>query len=228
MENLYEKNGLIFWTEEEIETRTMMEEHFHSGILYSLKKQNSAFQSVRVEAPLLTPREFVNKNYGEEDMFVVGDLVLRPETTMGSFEYAKRLLSGYNEIKYRTPLIVWQHGKSFRKEQDQPTKFMRLKEFYQLEFQIIFATNTANDYSAKLYPDVLELMSSLLGECRIEESDRTPSYSEQTMDVVCKATDMEVCSMSKRKDFDGYKVIEIAIGTDRCVYNFINKNKPTE
>lgn len=142
---------------------------------------------------------------------------------MGSFEYAKKLLSGYNEIKYRTPLVVWQHGKSFRKEQDQPTKFMRLKEFYQLEFQIIFAQNTANDYSLSLYPDVKELMSSLLGECIIEESDRTPSYSENTMDIVCKANGMEVCSMSKRKDFEGYKVIEIAVGTDRCVYNFINK-----
>ena len=34
---------------------------------------------------------------------------------------------------------------------------------------------------------------------------------------------MEVCSMSKRKDLEGYKVIEIAIGTDRCVFNFRNK-----
>lgn len=71
MENLYDKNGLIFWTEKEIETRIMMGEHFHSGIMYSLKRQNSAFQSVRVEAPILTPRELINKNYGDDDVFVL-------------------------------------------------------------------------------------------------------------------------------------------------------------
>jgi glycyl-tRNA synthetase len=142
---------------------------------------------------------------------------------MGSFKYAEKLLSSYNEIKFKPPIIVWQHGKSFRKEQDQPTKFMRLKEFYQLEFQVIFSMNTSNDYSVNLYPDVLKIISSMIGDCRIEESDRLPDYSEQTIDIVCVKSEMEVCSMSKRKDFQGYKVIEIAIGTDRCIYNFKNK-----
>ena len=63
----------------------------------------------------------------------------------------------------------------------------------------------------------------MIGECRIEASDRLPNYSEETTDIVCMKSDMEVCSMSKRKDLEGYKVIEIAIGTDRCIYNFQNK-----
>lgn len=223
MESLYEKNGLIFWTQEEIRLRRMFEEHFCSKILTSLQQQNSAFQSIQVEAPLLTPREFINKNYTEEDMWVFGDVVLRPETTMGSYQFAKHILSGYNEIKYRPPIVVWQHGKSFRREQDQPTKFMRLKEFYQLEFQIIFSEKTLNDYSLQLYPDVKNAISVMIGDCRLEPSDRIPDYSEETMDIICNKSDMEVCSMSKRKDFPGYKVIEIAIGTDRCIYNFLNK-----
>lgn len=226
--NFYNKNGLLFWTQEEIKIRRILEEYFCSEIISSLRKQNSAFSMVQIEAPLLTPREFVNKNYTDEDIFVLGDLALRPETTMGSYAYAKHLLSGYNDIKFRPPIVVWQHGKSFRKEQDQPTKFMRLKEFYQLEFQIIFASNTANDYSIKLYPDVQNMISNMIGECRIEESDRLPDYSEQTMDIVCQRTNMEVCSMSKRKDLEVYKVIEIAIGTDRCVYNFQEKQNKTE
>jgi glycyl-tRNA synthetase len=223
MENLYNKNGLIFWTEEEIKLRRSLEDYFSSEILSSLKKQNAAFQMIQVEAPLLTPREFINKNYTDDDMWCFDNTVLRPETTMGSFKYAEKLLSSYNEIKFKPPIIVWQHGKSFRKEQDQPTKFMRLKEFYQLEFQVIFSMNTSNDYSVNLYPDVLKIISSMIGDCRIEESDRLPDYSEQTIDIVCVKSEMEVCSMSKRKDFQGYKVIEIAIGTDRCIYNFKNK-----
>ncbi|HEY9702554.1 MAG TPA: hypothetical protein V6C58_08920, partial [Allocoleopsis sp.] len=200
MESLYEKNGLIFWTQEEIKLRRQFEEYFASEILSSLRKQNAAFQLIQVEAPLLTPRELINKGYTDEDIWAFEDVALRPETTMGSYAYAKHILSGYNEIKQKPPVIIYQHGKSFRREQDQPTKHMRLKEFYQLEFQIIFGATTANDYSAKLYPDVLKAISNMIGECRMEPSDRLPDYSEETMDIVCVKSDMEVCSMSKRKD----------------------------
>lgn len=223
MESLYEKNGLIFWTQEEIKLRRMFEDYFSAEILSSLRKQNSAFQLIQVEAPLLTPRELINPGYTDEDIWSFDDLALRPETTMGSFVYAKHLLSGYNDIKQKPPVIIFQHGKSFRREQDQSTKFMRLKEFYQLEFQIIFGLTTANDYSVNLYPDVLAAISNMIGECRLEASDRLPDYSEETTDIVCAKNAMEVCSMSKRKDLEGYKVIEIAIGTDRCIYNFQNK-----
>lgn len=201
----------------------MFEEYFSSEILKSLRQQNPAFQLIQIEAPLLTPRELINKGYTDEDIWAFEDVALRPETTMGSYAYAKHILSGYNEIKQKPPVIIYQHGKSFRREQDQPTKHMRLKEFYQLEFQIIFGATTANDYSAKLYPDVLKAISNMIGECRMEPSDRLPDYSEETMDIVCVKSDMEVCSMSKRKDLEGYKVIEIAIGTDRCIYNFQQK-----
>lgn len=223
MESLYEKNGLIFWTQEEIKLRRMFEDYFSAEILASLRKQNAAFQLIQVEAPLLTPRELINKGYTDQDIWAFEDVALRPETTMGSYAYAKHILSGYNEIKQRPPVIIYQHGKSFRREQDQSTKHMRLKEFYQLEFQIIFGATTANDYSISLYPDVMKAISNMIGECRIEPSDRLPDYSEETMDIVCLKSEMEVCSMSKRKDLEGYKVIEIAIGTDRCIFNFQNK-----
>lgn len=223
-ETIYDKNGLIFWTEEEIQLREMMMNYFLSKLKLSLKSQNSAFEFVRVEAPILTPTNLINKNYTDEDVFRVGDVTLRPETTMGSFAYVPVLLNNHNVPKYRLPLVVWQLGKSFRNEQDQPTKFMRLKEFYQLEFQIVFAATTANDYSTKLYPDVCGAISEMIGPCRMEASDRLPDYSEETMDIICVKSDMEVCSMSKRKDLEGYKVIEVAIGMDRCVYNFSNKN----
>jgi hypothetical protein len=83
MESLYEKNGLIFWTQEEIKLRRMFEDYFSAEILKSLRQQNAAFQLIQVEAPLLTPREFINKGYTEEDIYVFEDLALRPETTMG-------------------------------------------------------------------------------------------------------------------------------------------------
>jgi len=98
---------------------------------------------------------------------------------------------------------------------------MRLKEFYQLEFQIIYGLTTANDYSEKLFPMVRELLEKVVAKpCRIEPSDRLPSYSSQTMDIVVEDNDMEICSMSVRNDLPGYKVLEVAIGTDRLIYNY--------
>jgi len=242
MDTLYNRNGLIFWTEKEIRLRAMMADHFVAGLRDTLKGQNRAFEMIQVEAPLLTPLDAINPNYTPEDIFIpavgreegaVGGtygttvlewdtLALRPETTMGSYRYAQWLLE-HTETKTRMPMCIWQHGKSFRREQDQVTKHMRLKEFYQLEFQCIYGLTTANDYSKVVIPAVQKMMADMLGPCRVEDSDRLPDYSERTVDVVCEKTNMEVCSISLRKDFPNAKVLEVAIGTDRCVYNFLVK-----
>lgn len=231
MENLYNSNGLVFWTESEIQLRRMFEQHFVSAVSSNLKTQNRGFEIVQIEAPLITPIELINKNYTEDDIHAIKprrdseDLyVLRPETTMGSYKALEHFLNTHNDRKMKLPLCVWQHGKSFRREQDQPTKFMRLKEFYQLEFQIAFSPTTANDYSISLIPAAQKAIQDMIGPCRIEASDRLPDYSESTTDIICNKNDMEVCSISKRKDFSLAKILEVAIGTDRCVYNFSNKN----
>jgi glycyl-tRNA synthetase len=233
MDTLYDRNGLIFWTEREIKLREMMVNYFVAEMRSVLKNENRAFEMFQVEAPILTPHEFVNKTYSPEDYFqtedtaaldpnyfkIVKHLVLRPETTMGSYRYAEWLLN-HTETKTKLPICIWQHGKSFRREQDQVTKNMRLKEFYQLEFQCIYGLTTANDYSKAVIPVVHRMISDMIGQCRIEKSDRLPDYAEETTDIVCNASNMEVCSISKRKDFKDAKVLEVAIGTDRCVYNW--------
>ena len=86
-----------------------------------------------------------------------------------------------------------------------------------------------------MFKDILAL------ETRVIESDRLPDYSLRTMDIEVWNEDkwMEICSISKRKDFDkkaiiNYKskviekdllVLEIAIGLDRCVYNYNERLK---
>jgi glycyl-tRNA synthetase len=228
MEQLYGVNGLVFWTEEEIATRRAVESLLHQAVQGSLKRMNAAWDFFQVEAPLLTPKQFVNANYGEADMFATEGtagtpLIARPETTMGSYEYAKHLLNPHNERKARMPLVVWQHGKSFRREQDQPTKHMRLKEFYQLEFQCIYGLTTAMDYASRLVPDVAHALSLLVGAVKVEPSERVPDYAEWTKDVVRAENGMELCSISQRKDFEGAKVLEVAVGTDRVVSNFLGR-----
>lgn len=225
MYSWYNKNGLLFWTEKEI----LLREEFYRRIVYELKQslrsQNRAFEFVQIEAPIITPNELINKNYASEDVWKIDDeFTLRPETTMGSYVAAKELIMTHEDIRTKLPFCIWQHGKSFRREQNQELHYMRLKEFYQLEFQMLYSPTTMNDYSVTIIPSVSSIISNLIGmDTRIEQSDRLPDYSEHTVDVMVNKTNMEVCSISKRKDFQDVKNLEVAIGTDRLVYNFLNK-----
>ena len=88
----------------------------------------------------------------------------------------------------------------------------------------MYSNTTMNDYSINLIPKVEKMISDLIGVCHTEKSDRLPSYSEETIDIINTRRGMEVCSISKRKDYEDVKVLEIAIGTDRLVYNFLNKD----
>jgi len=243
MKTLFDINGLCFWDEKEIRTRNYMIETFESEIKNILLNENSAWKFHKIEAPLLNPSSLINANYTNEDIFVQENinnetpLVLRPETTPSSYVYAQHLLNSYITMP---PFVVWQAGKSFRREQDQVSKNMRLKEFYQQEFQCIYTKDTMNDYQENVLESIRKMLGNAIGlPTRIVESDRLPSYSLRTMDVEVDNGDkwMEVCSISKRIDFPQNAVfqakgksiekelfvLEIAIGLDRCVYNYINR-----
>ena len=246
MINLYTTNGLMFWNEKEIKYRNYIKQIFTDDIEAILRAENRAWHFFEIEAPLLIPRELINPNYTNEDIWVqeittedtysetFNELVLRPETTPASYAYACHMLNS-NEIL--PPFCVLQSGKSFRREQDQVTKNMRLKEFYQQEFQCIYAADTLNDYQEKVLEPLKAMFQKVIGKpARIIESDRLPSYSLRTMDIEIDNGDkwMEICSISKRTDFpqkvkfqtkNGISekemlVLEIAIGLDRCVYNY--------
>jgi glycyl-tRNA synthetase len=262
MEPLFNINGLMFWTGKEIQLRRHFEQLFANEVVAVLRAENPAWQEYYVEAPLLTPRDLLNKNYTDVDIWtqelwtnteygyrqvetmLLADgtraphperLALRPETTPGSYLYAQHLLNTHSGAK--PPFIVWQSGKSFRREQDQVTKNMRLKEFYQQEFQCIYAADTLNDYQAAILEPMRKMFQDAIAlPTRIVESDRLPSYSLKTMDVEVDNGDkwMEICSISKRTDFPqkwtfqhkgktiekDLLVLEVAIGLDRCVYNY--------
>ncbi len=259
MEPLFNVNGLMFWTEREIRLRRQFEDHFAFTMQQILLETNPAWRMIQIEGPLLTPWANINPNYTDEDVWSqeldesesmgpcngCGNLIprddatrlaLRPETTPSSYVYACHLLNNHSGTK--PPFVVWQSGKSFRREQDQVTKNMRLKEFWQQEFQCIYTADTMNDYHEAVLGPVQNMIGEMVGGLtRVVESDRLPSYSEVTMDVEVLSPDfkwMEVCSISRRTDFPqkakfqakkktvekDLLVLEVAIGLDRCVYNF--------
>jgi glycyl-tRNA synthetase len=262
MINLYETNGLIFWNEKEIKYRNYIKQIFADEIESILRSENRAWHFFEIEAPLLIPRELVNENYTNEDIWVQEspkvslseyinqvaesltlagnsvpkeqELVLRPETTPTSYTYACHML---NSNQILPPFCIHQTGKSFRREQDQVSKNMRLKEFYQQEFQCIYSADTLNDYQERVLEPIRAMFQKVIGKpARIVESDRLPSYSLRTMDIEIDNGDkwMEIASISKRTDFPqkikfntktgsvekDMLVLEIAIGLDRCIYNY--------
>ena len=107
-----------------------------------------------------------------------------------------------------------------------------------MEFQCAFTADTANDYHAVCLEPVRRMIGAMTRlPTRIVPSDRLPAYSQITMDVEVDNGDkwMEVASISRRTDFpqkvtviakDGSArdldvlVLEIAIGLDRCIYNW--------
>lgn len=241
MLSLYHANGLVFWTERAIRLRDRFTEHLAAEVQRALFAANPAWRMLRVDAPLLTPRPMISPNYTNADVWAqqrIGEdapeLVLRPETTPGSYAYARHLLDTHSGL--RPPFCVWQAGKSFRREQDQTLKQMRLKEFYQLEFQCLFTDDTKNDYHAALLEPVRRAIAELVClPSRVVPSDRLPDYASATSDVELDNGEkwMEVASISRRTDFPGRAslpskagvvergliVVEIAIGLDRLVYN---------
>lgn len=229
MKHIYNANGLPFFDERQIKLRRFFEEALAIEVKQALLAENGAWSFHQIEAPLLTPIDLINANYtGDDVWFQAGEpkLVLRPETTPGSYAYAYHLLE---HQKIRAPLCVWQAGKSFRREDDQPTKHCRFKEFYQQEFQCIFTSTTKNDYHEKIAPKIEAFVRNTLKlPTRLVPSDRLPSYSLKTLDVEVDNGDkwMEVCSISLRTDFVGpnpdvkYLVVEIAMGLDRLIYNY--------
>lgn len=218
-------------------------QYFSDEIRSHLISTNKAWDVRRVEAPTLVPAELISNAYTNSDVWMqecLSDnelvMVLRPETTSSSYVYMQHILS--NHSKTRLPLCVWQAGKSYRREQDQPVRHVRLKEFWQQEFQCAYSADSGNDY----YSNSLEFIRHMIGSVihlptRLVPSDRLPTYSQITMDIEVDNGDkwMEICSISKRTDFPGptkpqrrgaaaeqeVVVLEIAIGLDRCIYNWL-------
>jgi glycyl-tRNA synthetase len=234
MEFIYNFNALPFLNKRDLMLKDYLVKRMEFEIQELLFSQNKSWQFVQIEAPCLIPRELVNANYTDEDIWVQEQhnhdaIVLKPETTASSYLYMEHLLKSQH---YMPPLCVWQTSKSFRREQDQVTKHCRYKEFYQQEFQCLYTKDTKNNYQesiieplAKIFLDVVALPT------RIVLSDRLPDYSLKTIDIEVFNNDkwMEVCSVSLRKDFTYQPmvknqprdcfVLEIAFGLERLIYN---------
>lgn len=234
-EALYNVGGLRFWSEQEIQIRDQAIQSLYLALSSALKRQNSAWNFMRVEGPLLTPRNYISPAYDDSDIFLMearlGDqqAALRAETTASSYLYAQHLLKQENAPKF--PLCVWQVGKSFRRETNDGARAsdLRYNEFYQIEFQCVYKDNTKADVRGVAEAAIRQAIAevTLSPTTRIIPSDRLPDYSMQTNDIEILYDHggtkddnwKEMASISTRTDFpvEGTLVLEVAVGLDRLV-----------
>lgn len=119
-------------------------------------------------------------------------------------------------------------GQSYRREtSDGATAAkLRLNAFNQLELQCIHAADTKADLATAVRDALIPVVARITGlETRLLlQTERVPSYSEETVDVECLLPDgewREVASTSRRTDFPGIpgqkpcRVFEVAFGMDR-------------
>jgi len=215
---LYDHGGLRFWSESEIDARESAIKSLALAIRNALPQE---WAMHRCEGPILSPRSEISESYDDNDIFVTNhkDFCLRAETTPSSYAYARHILKRNPGLKL--PLCVWQSGISSRREKNDGASASKLRfnSFYQIEFQCVMPLlekRTDGKLRAKLMDAVRPVIDRVTGaQSTIEDSDRLPSYSESTKDIMCGR---EVASCSIRTDFsDLTRVVEIAIGLDRLI-----------
>lgn len=219
---LYPLGGLRFWSESEIELREQFQSRIVGVVTRTLVGLNRAWLVERVEGPSLIPRFRVNPAYDTDDVFYTNHvaasepLCLRAETTDSTYIAMRN--SGL-----KLPLCMWQAGKSFRRETNDGASAakMRYNEFWQLEFQCAYSSESKCDYRSHLIQAVCPEVQRTTGrDTLVVESDRLPPYSRSTIDIECvlPKRHIEIASCSLRTDYGpNVEVCEIAIGLDRVV-----------
>lgn len=226
-------NGLICYTESDIEAREYLIRLISSRLSEWMRQLNRGISYQRVETPCLIPSDAAKAHIdadfplwhvsgGQIEQIEDYDnehLWLRPESTAGTYQMFSELYPQENHLKKMLPLCLWQVSISFRREQDKSFTNLRFKQFYQLEFQLAYAEGTKADYHAHAVEGMMNLMKFLFplrerdGMIRTEEvEDDRPFYSAKTTDIYIGR--WEMIAISSRTDFR-YPILEVSCGLDR-------------
>lgn len=217
MQNCF-SNATVMWNHHEITRRENLIKEIPEILLSEWQQLNKAVRMERCETPMLVPAEYLQShiNTGFNLIKTEGDRgYLRPETTIGTYEAFKERFPQTSQLRNNLPFCMWQVGCSFRDEQMPETMRatkLRLIQFYQMEFQLFASKDTKAPYLLKALTALIKYYGGTL--LTVPETD-LPHYSEETFDWMMN--DLEIGSLSLRKDWEHGVVFEVAIGLDRLV-----------
>jgi hypothetical protein len=204
----FQSNGFVWWSEREILRRDNLASEIVAAVRETMRSINLSIQLVRVEAPCLMPRSWADEKI--QPHYVADEYALRAESTRGTYE-----IYGTMDPKPRLPVCLYQINKSFRKESSDAMRLSsyRLREFYQLEFQLFYSPDTKADYHSMF----VERLDRRYGTPLELPESEWPPYSTKTTDLEIEDASgrrVEVASISTRKDFE-VPVFEASFGLDR-------------
>lgn len=212
-------NATVAWSEHEIVLRENLIQEIAAILRKTWYEQNRAIRFERIETPILTPADKLQGHIEAKfELLKCEQGYLRPETTAGIYEEFELRFPSNNQqqselIKKMLPLCLWQVGLSFRDETNPDTmraSKLRLRQFYQLEFELFAAHNTGAPYIELALHNIVKRFG---GE--IVMPTDLPHYSANTWDWHYKGLEVAGCSI--RKDWKHGKVFEMSFGLDRLV-----------
>lgn len=203
------QNGLVCWNEQEIVKRESLADELLADVKRTLYEINHAIQVFRVETPCMIPQDMAK---GHLPHYLIDDrYAMRGESTKGTYFMQ-------DKIDYRLPVCLYQINKSFRDEKSEAIRLskFRLREFWQMEFQLFYSPDTKADYH-EMFVDKFfnETAGAKWGIPKELTPEELPPYSLRTTDFEMDGM-LEVASLSTRKDYK-VPVFEISFGLDRLV-----------
>jgi glycyl-tRNA synthetase (class II) len=218
MKQMY-SNATVYWNEQEIEEREAITKIIYQILKKTWTRLNPAVKFCRIETPILTPESYL-KGHTDEGfpMIQTEHGYLRPEIAGGCFQAFFDIFPQENQRNKLLPICIWQTGKSFRDEKTSDTmraSKLRLREFWQLEFELICAESTKANYMERGIEAIQTRFSNMGNENYLEEPTDLPHYSIKTIDW--HINKLEVAGCSIRNDLPGYQIHEISIGLDRLL-----------
>lgn len=212
-------NATVMWRQREIAERDSLINLCYESIREAWIDMNKAVQFERVETPILTPIHLLQGHVDagfpliDTNAFTKSQTVLRPETTIGCITAFHSIFPNKNQMLKNMPFCVWQVGKSFREETNPETmraSKLRLREFYQMEFQLFTSATTKADYLTS----ALTQLTNRFGGIIIEATE-LPHYSRRTLDW--EMDGLELAGCSERTDWEPGIIYEVSIGLDRLL-----------
>ena len=213
-------NATIMWNEQEIEEREALVRVIPAIIKGVWTELNAAVKMIRVEMPCICSTEDFASHMGEGFPIMLlhnpPHTMLRPETTASTIKALEIMYPNHNQVTKQLPLCLWQVGKSFRNEENSGTMRstkLRLREFYQLEFQLFTQDGTKAPY----LNSAMNALRTRFGGDFVKAD--CPHYSDLTIDW--ELDGIEVASCSVRNDWEPGNIFEVSIGLDRLVHHIL-------
>ena len=204
--------------------------------IINLWRQYLAHDALEFEFPILVPNKVLEqsqhtKEFGTE-LFSLENtgLNLRPEAAISVFPHLGQIKQKYL-TKGKNSISIAQHGKSFRNEHTTRDRHYRVREFDQMEIEILAKDTTYPEDFFKDYDLRLKEFFKQVGlkiYSRAVEKEKLPHYAVKTIDYFFKdpftEEEIELGCLSNRSNHDllrvaslkkGFLIYECSLGLTR-------------